>query len=275
MPNQQHLSHLIKLLDDESEVTQSALKTEFGKFCGDISDDFTALDMDVSAADRMKISHFLLPARRAELAANWTVPDHLDDDWDSLEHLLNLITDYIHDGITLQLSLSDALDLLAEEYRESWIECSEHTLRKFLFTSGLLKGEKDHYYAIENSDIVTTIRKGRGNPLSLCIIYQLVARRLDLNVTACNYPGHFVSRIHMGGQALLVDCFNLGKVIPVTELLQNSKEIPQDAKFAIHNPAPPRVIIHRVLRNMEHSLTIKKSEEDVLLMQKLQSSLMR
>ena len=120
-----------------------------------------------------------------------------------------------------------------------------------------------------------TITKGKGNPISLCIIYQLVARRLGFNVTACNYPGHFFSRIYMGGQALLVDCFNLGKVIPITELLHNNKAMSEEAKFAIHNPAPPRVIMHRVLRNMEHSLTLEKSQEDVLLMQKLQASLVR
>ena len=273
MADHSQLPFLIKLLDDESEGTQTALQTAFEKFKGDISDGVASLAIDLSPEDRFKISALLHSGRRARLAQEWLVPSHLDDDWESFEHLLRILCDFMHDGIALRSSLSDNLDILADDVERRIASLTVNKLRKYLFEDSLFSGPKEDYYALYHSDLCYALETGKANPISLCMIFQLVAQRLDLEVTACNYPGHFLARVHFDNKAHLVDCYNQGRLIPVEELLIENKTLSNEAKFAIHHPAPPRVILHRVLRNMEHAFHLQSKTEDVLLLQKLQSSL--
>ena len=71
MAHASQLPYLIKLLDDESEETQCALKKEFEKFQGDVSDDIASLAIDISPEDRYRISQLLHPCRRDKLAQQW------------------------------------------------------------------------------------------------------------------------------------------------------------------------------------------------------------
>lgn len=273
MANRAQLPYLIQLLDDDSEATRAALTKQFSHFGGDISDDIASLQVDLSPDDRFRLSGMLHPARRTTLIHEWIVPANLNDDWQSFEHLLRLLCDFMHDGITLRPSLIDSLDVLAQDIDERIPDISVNKLRKYLFADHLFTGARTNYYSIQHSDICYTLDTGKGNPLTLCVLFQLVAHRLKLDVTASNYPGHFLSRITLGGVPHLVDCYNGGRLIEINELLDGHKELSPEAKFSIQAPAPPRVIIHRILRNMEHSFSLNKQTEDALLMQKLQATM--
>lgn len=275
MADLSQLPHLLKLLDDDSAEIQSALETQFREFKGDISDDIASLGIDLAPDDRLKLSRYLLPARRETLRNDWVVPLNLDDDWDCFEHLMRVLCDFMHDGITLRASLHDSLDILADDIDSKISAPSPNKLRKYLFAKNLFTGARTNYYAIQNSDICYALETGKGNPITLAVIFLLIADRLNVEVTASNYPGHFLTRIMHKGEAHLVDCFNMGRLINVKELLEENKNISAEAKYAIHTPAPPSVILHRVLRNMEHSFSTSNQTENALLMQRLQATLVR
>jgi hypothetical protein len=274
MSSQNLLPHLLKLLDDESTETQAALAQQFAVFGGDISDELAALAYPLSAKDRNRLSGFLKPGKRSYLEKNWVVPSNLEEDWEGFEHLLRLISDFIHDGITLRPSIHDSLDLLADEVDQKVTELSPNKLRKFLFSNNLFTGARKNYYSLQHSDLGYALQTGKGNPITLCMIFQLVAQRLDQEVSASNYPGHFLSRIRLSGADHLVDCFNGGRLIPVQELEEN-KQISRKAKFAIHREASPRVILFRILSNVENSLLQTEATEDALLVKRLCSSLLK
>jgi len=117
MSNKAQLRHLICLLDDDHEDIQAALKTEFNKFDGDVSDHIASLGIDISPADQSKLSELLLPGRRTKLSEEWSVPENLNEDWDSFEHLLRILCDYMHDGISLRSSLNDAIKKITIQSR--------------------------------------------------------------------------------------------------------------------------------------------------------------
>lgn len=275
MGDNSQLPYLIKLLDDESTEIQSALASQFKQFDGDISDEIASLGIDLAPEDRIKLSGYLMPSRRDRLRHDWVVPNNLDDDWDCFEHLLRVLCDFMHDGITLRASLHDSLDLLADDIDAKINRLTPNKLRKYLFADHLYTGARTNYYALSNSDISYTLDCGKGNPITLAIIFLLIANRLEVDVTACNYPGHFLARIMHKGEAHLVDCYNMGRLINVRELLEENKEISTEAKYAIHTPAPPRVILHRVLRNMEHAFSVNRQLEDAALMQRLEATLVK
>ena len=275
MADTTQLPFLLKLLDDDTEGTQEAIAKEFAKFEGDVSDDLASLAIDLSPEDKYRVSELLHPGRRENLTHEWIVPHNLDDDWESFEHLLRLLCDYMHDGITIRPSLHDSLDILAEDVEFRIPSLSSNKLRKYLFADHLFTGARTNYYALFNSDLCYALNTGKGNPITLCLIFQLIAQRHELEVSSSNYPGHFLSRIHLNNKAHLVDCYNMGRLIPVDELLTENKELSTEAKYAIKTEAPARAILHRILRNMEHSFSLEKKTKDALLMQKLQSTLVK
>jgi hypothetical protein len=266
MVNEEQLPYMLQLLDDDEPAIQDALRHEFSETSGDLSNEIAALAIDLNSTDRKRLSKMLLPGRRETLLHEWQVPQTgaaaLDDDWDTFEDMLRLISDFLHDGVTLRPALPDMLDMLAEEATEAKVHFSENRLRKWMFESGRFTGNKDDYYTPQNSDLAWCAEAGLGNPISLALLYMLVGRRLNLEISGCNYPGHFLARIHLDGKSMLVDCFHKGRLISVEEILRENKNISDYAKQAILTTAPLGHILMRILRNLEHSFNKLKREED-------------
>ncbi|OYV00049.1 MAG: hypothetical protein CFE26_24590, partial [Verrucomicrobiales bacterium VVV1] len=174
---------------------------------GDLSELIADLGWDSNEADRALLSELLHPARAGTLRREWIVPGALGDDWDSLEHLLRLISDFLHDGVSLRQSLPDAFDLLAEEAEENDASDSEEELCEFLFGGGRFKGNRESYYDPRNSDLGYTLSAGTSNPLGLCLVFLFTARRLGLEASGVPFPGHFLCRFHEEGEPVIVDCF--------------------------------------------------------------------
>lgn len=288
MISEKKLPYLIKLLDDKEPATQEALKQEFASSSGDLSNELTALGLklDLSAQDKAKLTRLLLPARRKTLMHEWQIPaggkSAMAEDWDSFESHLRLISDYLHDGITLRPSLSDTLDLLAEEFTTD-VERNQvnaDALRLWMFDGGKFSGNKETYYLPQNNDLCWVADTGMGNPISLATLFMLVGRRLNLDISGCNYPGHFLARIYSnadGAEMQLIDCFHKGRIIPAQKILAEHKEISINAKIAIAGHASLGEILWRFLRNLEHSFKQAKNpssnEQDVKLFAALSKSL--
>lgn len=287
MITEKKLPHLIKLLDDQDPVIQEALRQEFATSTGDLSNELTALGItiDLSRKDKAKLSHLLLPARRKTLMNEWQVPAGgraaMAEDWDSFEYHLRLISDYLHDGISLRPPLSDMLDLLADQFLidHENMTISADMLRIWMFTSEQFVGNRDNYYLPQNSDLCWVADTGLGNPISLATLYMLVGKRLNLEISGCNYPGHFLARVYSGAEMQLVDCFHEGKLIPAHSVISNHKEISTAAKMAIAGHASLGDILWRFLQNLEYSFKQSKNpaahEADVKLFATLAKSLER
>lgn len=277
MITEEALPHLLRLLDDEEPCTQAALQRQFSESSGDLSHELAALAIDLSSKDQLRLSELLLPGRRETLIQEWQTPEGgahgLDEDWESFEALLRLISDFLHDGVTLRPSLSDMLDILAEEAEQTIPKLNANSLRSWMFENGRFIGNQNDYYAPQNSDLCWTADTGFGNPISLAVLYMLVGQRLGLEIYGCNYPGHFLAKIHIDGRAMLVDCFHKGKLIPVDELFSEQKQLSQQARSAVQHHAQLGHIISRILRNLEHSFRKLNREHDAELFHKLAHSM--
>ncbi len=287
MITEKKLPHLIKLLDDKEPATQEALKQEFAASSGDLSNELTALgiSIDLSAKDKAKLSRLLLPARRRTLMNEWQIPAAgraaLDEDWESFEHHLRLISDYLHDGITLRPPLSDVLDMLADEFSDDHLNTpiNANQLRIWMFAEDKFIGNTQNYYSPLNSDLCWVADSGMGNPISLATLFILLGRRLNLDISGCNYPGHFLARIYSGAEMQLVDCFHKGRVIPAISVITKHKEISMAAKMAITGHASLGDILWRFLQNLEYAFKQSKDvathEPDIQLFATLSKSLDR
>jgi hypothetical protein len=274
-PSPEELSALIRLLDDETPEVRQRVSERLISNGGDISEFLSSSMITLSTQDKATLSHILHQARHITIERDWLVPsggaNALREDWEEFEALLRVLSDFLHDGISCRQPLSDALDLLAEE-AESLEITDPRALAHFLFASGQLRGNQEHYDDPRNSDLAWCIAAGKSNPIGLCVIYTLVARRLDLNVEAINFPGHFLCRIHEDGYPMIVDCFHHGETHPQAQLM-NDPGISRAARVALREVADPGSILVRMLNNLEAALQKADRIQDARLIRHLRESL--
>ncbi|WAC19394.1 transglutaminase-like domain-containing protein [Luteolibacter sp. SL250] len=275
-PAVDELDALIRLLDDDTPEVRSQVSQRLGESNGDLSEWLAARPQELSRSEKTLLEQMLSPGRRKALTRDWIVPTGgaaaLREDWDSFEALLRTLSDFLHDGITLRQPLSDALDLLAEEAGEDSV-ITGNDLREFLFESGRLQGNRADYYDPRNSDLAWSISEGRSNPLGLCLIFMLVARRLDLEVEGVNFPGHFLSRIFEDGFPLIIDCFDHGRVHAQAALIESAAELTRQQRSSLREATDPGTILIRLLNNLSAALENTGRREDADLVASLLKTL--
>lgn len=268
---------LLRLLDDETPQVREKVKDRLREYGGDVSEVLAECPHPLTDSEIGLLSDLLKPCRRDTLLVEWEVPFRgwraMDDDWDRLESCLRLVSDYLHDGVTLRPPLPDLLDLLAEEARPVTEQSGIDGLRVYLFESGRFVGNHENYNDPNNSDLAWAIQQGKSNPIGLATIFLLVSQRLDLEADGVNFPGHFLCRIENGGQQLLVDCYNRGRVHDLNEILSRHDEIDGNIALALTSSASPGEILIRTLRNLEISLQRQEETEDAELIHQLIESL--
>ncbi|MEO7097871.1 MAG: transglutaminase family protein [Luteolibacter sp.] len=274
-PAPEELDALLRLLDDETPAVRERVAERFALCGGDISEWLATQPRILSREEKSILTEMLSPGRREILAREWIAPSGgaaaLGEDWDTFEALLRALSDFLHDGIALRQPLTDALDLLAEEAEEEGIT-TENELRAFLFEGNRLRGNQSAYYDPRNSDLAWSIAEGQSNPLGLCLIFILVARRLELEVEGVNFPGHFMCRIFEDGYPLIVDCFDHGRLHFQSTLL-DSPELDKSQRDLLRRTADLGTILLRLLNNLNQSLEQNGREEDARLIKELQKTL--
>lgn len=272
----EELDALIRLLDDETPEVRERVADRFAESSGDLSEWLASRPRELTRKEKEVLTRLLAPARRKALAREWVMPTGgaaaLHEDWESFEALLRILSDYLHDGITLRQPLSDALDLLAEEAAESGV-ITENDLRAFLFEGGRLRANRENYYDTRNSDLAWCLAEGVSNPIGLCLIFILTGRRLDLDVEGVNFPGHFLTRISEDGYPLIIDCFDEGRQHLQSTLLESGSDLSREQKASLRVTASPGVILTRLLNNLHAAFDKAGQKEDAGLVASLQRTL--
>ena len=274
-PGPRELEALLRLLDDETPKVREKIEERLASSGGDISDFLASRSERLSIEDQRVLSELLREGRRQRLHDVWETPSSgalgLREDWERFESMLRDLSDFLHDGVTCRQSLSDALDLIADEARENNIVDS-NKLRNHLFKHGLLRGNHKGYDDPRNSDLAWCLNEGKSNPIGLGVLFTLIARRLDLVVEPVPFPQHFLCRIHEGGRPMIVDCFNRGQLHPQEELLKNP-DLSETERSSLKRVADPGSILVRILNNLHSALMIADRDEDAELIAQLRLTL--
>jgi hypothetical protein len=274
-PAPDELSALLRLLDDDTPAVREKVAQRLALCGGDLSEWLATQPRSLSAPEKSLLSEMLGPPRREALAREWIAPTGgaaaLQEDWETFEALLRVLSDFLHDGISLRQPLSDALDLLAEEAAEDGISTANE-LRSFLFDGTRLTGNRIDYYDPRNSDLAWSIAEGRSNPLGLCLIFMLVGRRLDFDIEGVNFPGHFMCRIFEDGFPVVIDCFDHGQLHLQSTLLENPA-LTRPQRNLIRESVGPGNILLRLLNNLHAALEKAGREEDAELVRDLLATL--
>jgi regulator of sirC expression with transglutaminase-like and TPR domain len=93
-------------------------------------------------------------------------------------------------------------------------------INHYLFGDLGFTGNEANYYDPENSYLNCVIDQRTGNPINLCLLYILLARRLRLPIAGIGLPGHFICRYQSTAAELYLDPFNRGKLLTKADCVQ-------------------------------------------------------
>jgi hypothetical protein len=279
-PDIRELAALLRLLDDETPEVRSVVRDRLGEVGGDVSEILPDVAKSLNEPEKRILTDILKPVRRKILRDEWLTPAFgsaaLDEDWELFESHLRLLSDFLHDGVSLRQPLSDALDLLAEEIQEKYpLIPTENDLRIYLFEEGRLKSNRQNYYDPRNGDLAWCIVENVSNPIGLGVIYMLVAQRLGMEVQGISFPGHFLCRFFEDGRPVVVDCFDSGRLHSQDALTDPSNELTADQRRQLGEAADLGTILMRILNNLIDSLQRVNQIEDVALLTEMRDSMAR
>ncbi|HYE29802.1 MAG TPA: transglutaminase-like domain-containing protein [Methylomirabilota bacterium] len=163
---------------------------------------------------------------------------------------------------------SALLDTYAEEIRGNLkaSETAERTLAEvndLLFQKLGFKGNEDNYYDPDNSYLNKVLDRRTGNPISLCTVYLLIARRLKLPMVGIGMPGHFLTRYQSSREEYYVDAFNKGKLLSKGDCIKYLIYTSYGFEEAHLAPITPRRMLLRVCSNLHKIYTQHNLQEEM------------
>jgi regulator of sirC expression with transglutaminase-like and TPR domain len=152
----------------------------------------------------------------------------------------------------------DVIESLADEVRSRVHNRSDDALlahlHEVMFDEHGFVGNTDDYYSTTNSYVPEVIVTKRGLPITLALVYKVVAERLGLKVCGINAPGHFMAAVQINGSRMIVDPFAAGRTLSLEEAEACIEEavgekIPPGEN--VLSEASNRQWIGRILRNLD------------------------
>lgn len=213
------------------------------------------------------------------------------EDQDLLEGAL-IINRYQYPGCD-----EDELRRIITRIRQDiWLELNDNltafemvrVFNHMLFRLHSFEGNRDHYNDPSNSYLSDILLTKQGNPLSLGILYTLLARSLDVPIYGVNLPSHFVlcfldygpEHEELGLKVLdsevlfYINPFSEGTILgkdDIDEFLK-THNMPQDKRF--YRPCNNVEMISRMINNLIHSYIAQNKEDKVRELRALQSILL-
>jgi len=163
-----------------------------------------------------------------------------------------------------------------------WLELNEEQtafekiriFNKVFYGKFGFSGERDDYYNPDNSFLNRVIETKKGNPISLSIIYSVVAQSLDLPVYGINLPNHFVlgyldendlnglfDKSDRSGVLFYINAFSKGGVFNKKEIAAFLENIDRKNDRQYYEPCSNSAILSRMLLNLMSAYRKRRDEE--------------
>ena len=129
-------------------------------------------------------------------------------------------------------------------------------LNYVLFRSHKLAANTQNFHSPANSMLERVLETKRGNPLTLCVIYLLVAQRLFLPIYGVNLPNLFVLTFQPplpGVAPFYINCYNRGLILSRTDIEHYVSQLNLTPNDIFFEPCSHLDIVRRTLRNLQHS----------------------
>ena len=119
-----------------------------------------------------------------------------------------------------------------------------------LFNSLRFSANTKNFHSPGNSMLSNVLETKKGNPISLCSIYLLVAKKLGLPIYGVNLPNLFVLTYKSSDASFYINAFNKGLIFSRKDIVNYLEHLKIESREVFFEPCSNKDIITRVLRNL-------------------------
>lgn len=144
-------------------------------------------------------------------------------------------------------------DTIRQRVRGSQPQAMLAHLHEYLFDELGFIGDSETYYNPFNSYLPYVLEHKRGLPITLTMVYRLVAERLGLRSWGVALPGHFLAAVEIDQTPMLIDPFAGGRMLTTDEAqdrLQSMFGLEVEWVDELIAPASTRHWLTRMLQNL-------------------------
>lgn len=148
---------------------------------------------------------------------------------------------------------------LEQIYYETWLEFKTDlypfdqikVINSVLFNKLKFGANTKNFHSPGNSMINVVLESRKGNPISLCVVYMLVAQKLKLPVYGVNLPNLFILTYKdLKNAQFYINAFNRGLIFSRQDIENYINELHLAPQESFFEPCSNLDIIRRVLRNL-------------------------
>ena len=175
-------------------------------------------------------------------------------------------------------------NLLQKIRKDIWLEINAHqtayekvrVFNKIFYGKYGFSGNSKDFHSPLNSCINTVLETKKGNPLSLCVVYSIIAQSLDLPIYGVNLPNHFVlayldednlnpfiNTNNEHGALFYINGFAKGGIFDELEIKEFLKALNKSELREYFEPCSNSSILQRMLTNLINAFQQSGNAEKV------------
>jgi len=258
MAKTSEIQALITLLGDDdtqvSDIARERLKQIGPPAAGLLRE---TVHMDVDGKTRIEAQQVLAQIQHEDLIGSFYLVGLLEDEHIDLEQAAFLLARLGYPDLDMapyQQELQKLTDRVGRRIKDLHPHRDKtrivRVINQVLFEEEGFSGNVEDYYDPDNSFLNRVLERRTGIPITLSVIYLLIARRLHLPIRGINMPVHFICQYHSPPDSFYFDPFNAGRTLTRYDCMA----LLHRAKHPFHEnflqPARPRDIIARMMRNL-------------------------
>lgn len=156
------------------------------------------------------------------------------------------------------LELSKLRSEVEQIYYEAWLEFKQdlnpydqvRILNNVLFSKLKFSANTKNFHSPANSMINMVLETRKANPISLCVIYMLVAQKLDLPIYGVNLPNLFILTYKTEEMQFYINAFNKGLIFSKADIDNYISHLNLNPLDIFYQPCENIEILKRVFRNL-------------------------
>lgn len=126
-------------------------------------------------------------------------------------------------------------------------------INSVLFNTLRFSANTKNFHSPGNSMLSTVLDTKKGNPISLCSIYLLVAKKLGLPIYGVNLPNLFVLTYKSQDITFYINAFNKGLIFSRKDIFNYLDHLKIEPRDEFFEPCETKQIILRTLNNLGQS----------------------
>nr|WP_255749850.1 transglutaminase-like domain-containing protein [Pontibacter liquoris] len=165
-----------------------------------------------------------------------------------------LVNSYLYPDVEYS-AITQAVDQL---YFDAWTHMKSEmhpydqvkSLNNVLFREKRFSANTKNFHSPANSMLHLVLETKRGNPLTLCVIYMIIAKRLDMPVYGVNLPNLFILTYKLDGIQFYINVYNKGLILSKADIDNYILQLNLNPIDIFYEPCSNLDIIKRALRNL-------------------------